>query len=66
MMNQQEQLQELMRDPKAAAERAGFKIPDELTGDPKQMVQHLIMSGQVSSPVLQRIVPMIRRMGGRQ
>lgn len=65
MFNQQEQLQQLMNDPKSAAERAGFKIPDEIMGDPKRMVMHLINSGQVSSPVLNRIIPMIRQMGGK-
>ena len=65
MFNQQEQLRQLMSDPKGMAEKAGFKIPDELMGDPKQMVMHLINSGQVSSPVLQRIMPMIRQMGGK-
>ena len=62
MFNQQEQLQQLMNDPKGMAERAGFKIPDEIMGDPKRMVMHLINSGQVSSPVLNRIMPMIRQM----
>lgn len=65
MFNQQEQLQQLMNDPKGMAERAGFKIPDEIMGDPKQMVMHLINSGQVSSPVLNRIMPMIRQMNGK-
>ena len=65
MFNQQEQLQQLMNDPKGMAERAGFKIPDEIMGDPKRMVMHLINSGQVSSPVLNRIMPMIRQMGGK-
>jgi len=65
MFNQQEQLRELMNDPKGMTEKAGFKIPEELMGDPKQMVMHLINSKQVSSPVLQRIMPMIRQMGGK-
>ena len=64
-MFNQEQLQQLMNDPKGMAERAGFKIPDEIMGDPKQMVMHLINSGQVSSPVLNRIMPMIRQMNGK-
>lgn len=60
-----EKLSELMNDPRGATEKAGFKIPDEKMGDPKAMVMHLINSGQVSSPVLQRIMPMIRQMGGK-
>ena len=65
MFNQQEQLQQLMNYPKGMAERAGFRIPDEIMGDPKRMVMHLINSGQVSSPVLNRIMPMIRQMNGK-
>ena len=64
MMNYDpKQLQQLMQDPQGATQRAGFKIPDEMMGDPKQMVMHLINSGQVQGPVLQRIMPMIRMMG---
>ena len=62
---QQQQLQQIMNDPKGAAQKAGYQIPDEICGDPKAMVQHLINSGQVSSPLLQRIMPMIRMMGGK-
>ena len=67
MMNpfQQEQLKQLMDDPRGAAQKAGYQIPDELMGDPKQMVMHLVNTGQVSSPMLQRIMPMIRMMGGK-
>ena len=62
---QQEQIKQLLADPKGAAQKAGYQIPDEILGDPKQMVQHLIMTGQVSNPLLQRIMPMIQRMGGK-
>ena len=41
------------------------KFRNELAGDPKAMVQHLIMTGQVSNPILQRIMPMIQKLGGR-
>ena len=57
-----EQLQQLMNDPQGMAQKAGYNIPPELSNDPKAMVQHLIMTGQVSNPVLQRIMPMIQRM----
>lgn len=58
-----QQLQQLMNDPQGAAKKAGYDIPPEIANDPKAMVQHLIMTGQVSSPMLQRIMPMIQRMG---
>lgn len=59
----EQQLQQIKEDPKGMAQKAGYDIPDELLNDPKAMVQHLIMTGQVSNPLLQRIMPMIRRMG---
>ena len=58
-----EQLQQVMRNPLEMGQKAGYNIPPEISNDPKAMVQHLIMTGQVSSPMLQRIMPMIRRMG---
>ena len=61
----QQQLQQLMNNPAEMAQKAGYNIPQEMMNDPKAMVQHLIMSGQVSSPMLQRIMPMIQRMGGK-
>ena len=57
------QLQELMKDPQGMAQKAGYNIPPEIAADPKAMVQHLIMTGQVSNPMLQRIMPIIQRMG---
>ena len=56
------QLQQLMNDPQEMARKAGFSFPEELK-DPKQIVQHLIMTGQVPSPVLSRILPMMQKMG---
>ena len=63
MMNPNvEMLQKLQSNPKEFIQKAGMNIPDELMSDPKAMVQHLIMTGQVSSPMLQRIMPMIQQM----
>lgn len=66
MMNtNMELLQQLKNNPREFIERAKVNIPEELMNDPKAMVQHLIMSGQVGGPLLQRIMPMIRQVGGR-
>lgn len=64
-MGNQERLRQIQNDPLGMAKQAGYQIPEELAGDPKGMVMHLINSGQVSSPMLQRIMPMIRSMGGK-
>ena len=63
--NRQEQLRQLQSDPVGAAQKAGYQIPSELAGNPQAMVMHLINSGQVSSPVMQRIMPMIRMLTGK-
>ena len=62
-MDRQEQMRQLQSDPVGAAWKAGYQIPQEIAGDPKAMVQHLIMTGQISNPLLQKIMPMIQRMG---
>ena len=56
-------MQQLQQDPIGAAQRAGYQIPQNLAGNPQAMVQHLIQSGQVSNPMLQKIMPMMQRLG---
>ena len=63
--NMQEALRNLQENPKDFLNRAGVNVPDELMNDPQSLVMHLIRTGQVKSPVLQRVMPMIRQMGGR-
>ena len=58
----EEQVRQIQNDPVGMAQKAGYQIPPEISNDPKAMVQHLIMTGQVSNPLLQRIMPMIQRM----
>ena len=62
MERMEEQLRQIQKDTAGAAQKAGYQIPENLYGDPKAMVMHLINSGQVSTPLLQRIMPMIQRM----
>ena len=61
--NMQEQLRQLQSNPKEFMQRAGVTVPDEMLNNPQAMVMHLIQTGQVNSPALQRIMPMIRQMG---
>ena len=61
----QEQLKQLQSNPKEFIQRTGLNIPEEIMNNPQAMVMHLINSGQVGGPMLQRILPMIRQMGGR-
>ena len=61
--NQQEMMRQLQSDPVGMAKQAGYNIPQNIAGNPQAMVQHLIQTGQVSNPMLQRIMPLIQRMG---
>lgn len=56
-----QQLRELQSDPIAMGRKAGFDIPDGIS-NPKEIVMHLINSGQVRGPMLQRIMPMVNQM----
>jgi hypothetical protein len=57
-------IQQLQQDPVGAAQRAGYNIPPQLANNPQAMVQHLIQTGQVSNPMLQKIMPMLNKLGG--
>ena len=63
--NMQNALMQLQKNPKEFIQKAGVNVPDEIMNDPKAMVMRLINSGQVGGPALQRIMPMIRQMGGK-
>lgn len=60
-----ERLQQIQSDPIGMARKIGYEVPDELAGDPKAIVMHLLDSGQIRGPLAQRIMPMIRQMGGK-
>ena len=60
--NVQDALRKLQSNPKEFLQKAGVNVPDEMMNDPQAMVMHLIQTGQVSNPMLQRIMPMIQGM----
>ena len=62
--NMQDALRQLQSNPKEFLQKAGMNVPDEMLNNPQAIVMHLIKTGQVNSPVLQHIMPMIRQMGG--
>lgn len=61
----QQQLQQLKANPGQMLRQAGMNVPEQLMGNPQAIVQHLIQTGQVGGPALQRIMPMIRQMTGK-
>jgi len=64
-MDYTQQLQQVMKDPQGMAKKAGFEIPEGMDNDPRAIVMHLIQTGQVSSPLMQRIMPMIQKLNGK-
>jgi len=62
-MDFNEMIRQLQNDPGTFAKKSGYQLPENLYNDPKAMVQHLIMTGQIPNPILQRVMPMIQRMG---
>ena len=60
---QQQMMQQLQQDPVGMARQAGYNIPQNLAGNPQAMVQHLIQTGQIGAPAMQRIMPMLRQLG---
>lgn len=63
--NVQTALRRLQDNPKEFLQKFGVNIPDELMGNPQAMVMHLIQTGQVKNPMIEKIMPMIRQMGGK-
>ena len=60
---QQMTMQQLQNDPVGMAKQAGYNIPQNIAGNPQAMVQHLIQTGQISNPMMQKILPMMQRFG---
>lgn len=60
-----ERLQQIKQDPINMLKQIGYEVPEELASDPKGIVMHLMDSGQIRGPLAQRIMPLIRQMGGR-
>lgn len=60
--NMQQQLQQIRQNPQEFIKQAGWDIPPEMMGNPQQMVMHLIQTNQVSGPMVNMIMPMIRNM----
>ena len=63
--NVQSALRKLQDNPKEFLQKVGVNVPDELMNDPQAIVMHLIQTGQVRNPMVERIMPMIRQMGGK-
>ncbi len=52
-------------DPLSIARQAGYNIPDGMADDSRTIVMHLLQSGQVSQPMLQKIGPLLGQLAWR-
>ena len=59
-------MNELQAHPAQLIRQAGFTVPDEIAGNPQAAAMHIIQSGQVKSPILQRLQPMLNMLLGRR
>lgn len=65
-MTMMDAMHELQDHPAQLMKQAGFNVPDEIASNPQASVMHLIQSGQVGGPMMQRIQPLLSRMMGRR
>jgi hypothetical protein len=56
---------QLQANPIGMLTKAGYSVPEELAGNPQAMVMHLMQSGQIGGPMMQKIQPFLQRMGFR-
>lgn len=59
-------MSQLQANPAEMIRQAGYTVPDEIAGNPQAAAMHLIQSGQVRNPVLQRLQPLISMLTGRR
>lgn len=62
LTNRQPSMQDIQRDPIGFGRKAGYQIPDGMN-DPRAIFQHLMQTGQIQSPMMRRLMPMMQRMG---
>ena len=65
-VTQRDAMRELKAHPAQIIKQAGFNVPETIIGNPQATVMHLIQSGQVGGPMMQRIQPLLSRMIGRR
>ena len=58
-------MQDVKNDPVGVGRGKGYNIPDSVGRDPEAIAMHLIQTGQVGGPLLQKVMPMIQRMTGK-
>lgn len=63
-MNMQEALRQIKSNPAEFFKQMKVNVPEEIMNNPQAIVMHLINTQQIGGPMVQRMMPMIRQMGG--
>lgn len=61
----QEAMAQLQANPAQMIKQAGYNVPDNLAGNPQAAVMHMLQTGQIGWPIMQRIAPLLQRLGVR-
>ena len=61
--NRQPTVQDIQRDPVGMGRKAGYQIPDNIGNNPQAIFQHLMQTGQIGGPMMQRLMPFMQRFG---
>lgn len=59
-------MNELRAHPADIIKQAGFNVPDSISNNPQAAVMHLIQTGQIKTPMMQRIQPMLNLLTSRR
>ena len=65
-VSMQQAMTELRTHPADIIKQAGFNVPANLMGNPQATVMHLMQTGQIRSPMMQRIQPMLNMLMGKR
>ena len=65
-VSMQQAMTELRSHPADIIKQAGFNVPANLMGNPQATVMHLMQTGQIRSPMMQRIQPMLNLLMGKR
>lgn len=65
-VSMQQAMTELRSHPADIIKQAGFNVPANLMGNPQATVMHLMQTGQIRSPMMQRIQPMLNMLMGKR
>ena len=65
LTNRQPTIQDIQRDPVGMGRKAGYQIPDNIGNNPQAIFQHLMQTGQIKNQMMQRLMPLMQRMGIR-